>query len=85
MRPRTIDATTSTQQLGSLIKSARDIMRKDKGLSGDLDRVEVRWEDDFAQDDDGYILIHVILWSGCPGYELGVYGNMSVATTNCDQ
>jgi len=30
---------TSAQQLGSLIKSARDIMRKDKGLSGDLDRL----------------------------------------------
>jgi type I restriction enzyme M protein len=32
-------APTTTQQLGSLIKSARDIMRKDKGLSGDLDRL----------------------------------------------
>ena len=30
---------TTPQQLGSLIKSARDIMRKDKGLSGDLDRL----------------------------------------------
>lgn len=30
---------TSAQQLGSLIKSARDIMRKDKGLNGDLDRL----------------------------------------------
>src|ERR1043165_4323316 len=30
---------TTTQQLGSLIKSARDIMRKDKGLNGDLDRL----------------------------------------------
>jgi type I restriction enzyme M protein len=30
---------TSGQQLGSLVKSARDIMRKDKGLSGDLDRL----------------------------------------------
>src|SRR5947199_6735421 len=30
---------TTTQQLGSLIKSARDIMRKDKGLSTDLDRL----------------------------------------------
>jgi type I restriction enzyme M protein len=30
---------TTAQQLGSLIKSARDIMRKDKGLSGDLDRL----------------------------------------------
>ena len=30
---------TTVQQLGSLMKSARDIMRKDKGLSGDLDRL----------------------------------------------
>jgi type I restriction enzyme M protein len=30
---------TTAQQLGSLIKSARDIMRKDRGLSGDLDRL----------------------------------------------
>src|SRR3990170_6361632 len=30
---------TTPQRLGSLIKSARDIMRKDKGLSGDLDRL----------------------------------------------
>src|SRR6266542_6878257 len=33
-----ITATTA-QSLGSLIKSARDIMRKDKGLNGDLDRL----------------------------------------------
>ncbi len=30
---------TTAQQLGSLIKSARDTMRKDKGLSGDIDRL----------------------------------------------
>jgi type I restriction enzyme M protein len=30
---------TTAQQLGSVVKSARDIMRKDKGLSGDLDRL----------------------------------------------
>src|SRR5438445_13682219 len=30
---------TTAQQLGSLIKSARDIMRKDKGLNGDIDRL----------------------------------------------
>jgi type I restriction enzyme M protein len=30
---------TTAQALGSLLKSARDIMRKDKGLSGDLDRL----------------------------------------------
>ncbi len=30
---------TTTQQLGSIIKPVRDIMRKDKGLNGDLDRL----------------------------------------------
>lgn len=30
---------TSAQQLASIVKSCRDIMRKDKGLSGDLDRL----------------------------------------------
>src|SRR5437879_10868718 len=30
---------TTAQSLGSIIKSARDIMRKDKGLNGDLDRL----------------------------------------------
>jgi len=30
---------TTAQALGSLIKSARDIMRKDKGMNGDLDRL----------------------------------------------
>lgn len=35
------DATpmTTSQALGTLLKSARDIMRKDKGLNGDLDRL----------------------------------------------
>ncbi len=32
-------SATTTQSLGSLLKSARDIMRKDKGLNGDLDRL----------------------------------------------
>ncbi|MBX6370585.1 MAG: SAM-dependent DNA methyltransferase, partial [Rhodospirillales bacterium] len=32
-------ALTTAQALGSLLKSARDIMRKDKGLNGDLDRL----------------------------------------------
>ncbi len=35
------DSPTTAQQLGSLVKSARDIMRKDKGLNGDLDRLPV--------------------------------------------
>src|SRR5687768_293513 len=30
---------TTAQALGALLKSARDIMRKDKGLNGDLDRL----------------------------------------------
>src|SRR5438132_14037281 len=35
-----IEAPKSTaQQLASIIKSCRDIMRKDKGLNGDLDRL----------------------------------------------
>ena len=32
-------AMTTAQMLGSVIKSARDLMRKDKGLNGDLDRL----------------------------------------------
>jgi type I restriction enzyme M protein len=32
-------AQTTAQSLGALLKSARDIMRKDKGLNGDLDRL----------------------------------------------
>src|SRR5512138_1987089 len=35
---------TTPQQLGSIIKSARDIMRKDRGLSGDTDRLpQLTW------------------------------------------
>ncbi|BAQ61922.1 type I restriction-modification system [Geminocystis sp. NIES-3708] len=35
---------TTAQKLGSVIKSARDIMRKDKGLSGELDRLpQLTW------------------------------------------
>lgn len=30
---------TTAQSLGSVVKSCRDIMRKDKGLNGDLDRL----------------------------------------------
>src|SRR3954467_10660408 len=36
---KAIAAPTTAQSLGSLLKSARDIMRKDKGLNGDLDRL----------------------------------------------
>lgn len=35
----TLKQPTTTQSLGALLKSVRDIMRKDKGLNGDLDRV----------------------------------------------
>jgi len=39
MPKRQTITTTTAQSLGALIKSARDIMRKDKGLNGDLDRL----------------------------------------------
>ncbi len=42
MAPRNLKSKqpqTTAQSLSSLIKSARDIMRKDKGLNGDLDRL----------------------------------------------
>lgn len=39
-KPKKVETPkTTAQQLSSLIKSARDIMRKDKGLNGDLDRL----------------------------------------------
>ena len=40
-KKKIIKPTTTAQQLGSIIKSARQIMRKDKGLSGDLDRLPI--------------------------------------------
>lgn len=40
MAKRTSDALlTTAQQLGSILKSSQDIMRKDKGLNGDSDRL----------------------------------------------
>src|SRR6202163_2605045 len=38
-RSTTGPAPTTAQAPGSLLKSARDLMRKDKGLNGDLDRL----------------------------------------------
>jgi len=40
-RRKAAQPMTTAQQLGSIIKSARQIMRKDKGLSGDLDRLPI--------------------------------------------
>ena len=39
--PKITQTQTTAQQLGSIVKSSRDIMRKDKGLSGDIDRLPV--------------------------------------------
>jgi hypothetical protein len=36
---RTKEPLTSKQQLNSTIKSVRDLLRKDSGLSGDTDRL----------------------------------------------
>ncbi len=38
-RAKTHAPQSTAQQLASLVKSCRDIMRKDKGLNGDLDRL----------------------------------------------
>ena len=38
-QPKLVNTPVTTHQLGAIIKSARDIMRKDKGLSGELDRL----------------------------------------------
>ena len=38
-KTQSANVPTTAQSLGSLLKSARDIMRKDKGLNGDLDRL----------------------------------------------
>ncbi len=38
-KSKAIIPLSTAQQLGNLIKSCRDIMRKDKGLNGDLDRL----------------------------------------------
>ena len=37
--PKTAPPLTTAQSLAGIIKSARDLMRKDKGLNGDLDRL----------------------------------------------
>ena len=43
-RAKDAPALTTAQRLGSLVKSARDTMRKDKGLSGDADRLpQLTW------------------------------------------
>lgn len=39
--PKSAAPQTTAQRLDSIVKSARKIMRKDKGLSGDLDRLPV--------------------------------------------
>ena len=43
-KKQTSRSVTTAQKLGSVIKSARDIMRKDKGLNGELDRLpQLTW------------------------------------------
>ena len=38
-KKKTVQPMTTAQQLGAIVKSSRQIMRKDKGLNGDLDRL----------------------------------------------
>lgn len=43
-RKQTDKPVATAQKLGSVIKSARDIMRKDRGLNGELDRLpQLTW------------------------------------------
>jgi type I restriction enzyme M protein len=59
---------TTAQQLGSIIKSARDIMRKDKGLNGDIDRLPMLTWIMFLKflDDTEQILADEAALSGVP-------------------
>ena len=43
-----VASPTTAQSLGTLLKSARDIMRKDKGVNGDLDRKNPRAKEDIT-------------------------------------
>jgi hypothetical protein len=56
-------AFTSSQSLGSLLKSARDTMRKNKGLNGDLDRLPMLTWIMFR----GPKVRNVIAWAEGPG------------------
>ena len=38
-KTKTVVPQSTAQQLGSIVKSSRKLMRKDKGLNGDLDRL----------------------------------------------
>src|SRR5262245_38280156 len=68
-------APTTAQSLGSLLKSARDIMRKDKGLNGDLDRLPLltwimflKFLDDLElQREEGVIALYEEISSGNRG------------------
>src|SRR5579863_1108960 len=57
---KSTNTPTTAQSLGALLKSARDIMRKDKGLNGDLDRLPLltwimflKFLDDLEQQREG--------------------------------
>jgi len=39
--PKAPEQVTTAQRLRAVVKSCRDIMRKDKGLNGDLDRLPI--------------------------------------------
>jgi type I restriction enzyme M protein len=66
---------TTAQSLGALLKSARDIMRKDKGLNGDLDRLPMltwimflKFLDDLElQREEEWKLVHPIKSTPHPG------------------
>lgn len=69
---------------------ASSIVGSSNMATGQLDRVMVRWDDDFIfpnnEDDSGFIIIEVRWVSGgCDGWTLTVRGNQIVTTVNCNQ
>ena len=52
---------TTAPSLGAVLKSARDIMRKGKGLNGDLDRLPMRSRSS-GLSGRGYILVITGSW-----------------------
>jgi len=75
MPKTTAQQPTTAQSLGALLKSARDIMRKDKGLNGDLDRLSAFGvASDVPPLQGGGICLGTITWGFArrftPGYHM---------------
>jgi len=62
---------TTARSLGALLKSARDIMRKDKGLNGDVDRLPAFGiSSDVPPLQGGVDLVVTCSWAFSPSFHL---------------